>query len=137
MALVAAVLAPSLWPSSRGDEDGIIGLDQSQQGTLLRALADKHRGYGYALSLVEIPEADGSDAKLRELAAYYDSLGKYPGLSAQLKQGANKLTQWNNQLNQLNKELSRYVPPKLPNVCSELKKQAGGVAGYSLTPPGC
>lgn len=137
MALIAALLAPSIWLSSDTSGEGTIGLDQSQQGTLLRAVANKHRGYGYALSLAEIPETDGTDVKLKELAAYYDSLGKYPGLSAQLKQGANKLTQWNGQLNSLNKLLSQYVPPKPPDVCKELKKQTGSVAGYSLSPPGC
>lgn len=47
------------------------------------AVQDKQRGYSYALSLSAIPETDD----LTELADYYDSLGKYPELSAEIRSG--------------------------------------------------
>ena len=72
MALSAALLAPGL---------GSVGLDQdTDRNSLLHAVANKHRGHMYALSLSEIPETDDLD----ELTAYYDSLDKYQGLSGQM-----------------------------------------------------
>ncbi len=79
-ALVAALLAPGL---------GSVGVTQDDTDSLLRAAASKHRGHGYALSLSEIPETDS----LADLSAYYDSLGKYPELSAQLASGSDVLNQ--------------------------------------------
>ncbi len=79
-ALVAALLAPGL---------GSVGVTQDDTDSLLRAAASKHRGHGYALSLSEIPETDS----LADLSTYYDSLGKYPELSAQLASGSDVLNQ--------------------------------------------
>ena len=145
MALMAALLAPGLWPSSDQGGDGLVGLDQSRQGTLLRAIADKRRGFGYALSLAEIPEVDGADGsgggsnnKLARLADYYDSLGKYPGLSAQLRQAGGKIDGWGQQLNDLNNVLSQLVPPRPPDPC-DLMQNIGmpSIGGFRPAPPGC
>lgn len=138
IALMAALLAPKLWPSSDQSSDGLIGLDQSQRGTLLRGIAAKHRGYGYALSLGDIPEVDGSSSKLIELADYYDSLGKYPELSKQLRAGGSKIAQLNGQLTSLNQLVSQYVPPNPPSPCQVLGSLPGpSIGGFSFSPPGC
>jgi len=94
-ALTAALLTPGL---------GSVGLTQNDADSLLRAAANKHRGHGYALSLSEIPETDD----LVQLSAYYDSLGKYPDLSAQLASGAGTLTQLSNRLNTINGTLQGF-----------------------------
>ncbi|MGD2117609.1 MAG: hypothetical protein PVG66_04560 [Chromatiales bacterium] len=107
-ALTAALLMPGL---------GSVGTSQSDANSLLKAVADKHRGHGYALSLSEIPET----ADLAELAAYYESLGKYPELSPQIKTGAQKLGEFSNQLTNLGNLLSSFnpgniqIPPQLPS----------------------
>ncbi len=94
-ALTAALLTPGL---------GSVGLTQNDSDSLLRAAASKHRGHGYALSLSEIPETDD----LAELATYYDSLGKYPELSAQLGSGASALGQLANRLNTIDQKLQSF-----------------------------
>lgn len=90
--LVAALLLPGL---------GSVGVTQEDKGSLLKAVADKHRGQGYALSLSELPETDD----MVKLSAYYDSLGKYPELSKQLKSGGQALNTLADIMNQISKEL--------------------------------
>ncbi|MCP3671731.1 MAG: hypothetical protein GY814_15135 [Gammaproteobacteria bacterium] len=94
-ALTAALLAPGL---------GSVGVTQDDTDSLLRAVASKHRGHGYALSLSEIPETD----TLSELSEYYDSLGKYPDLSAQLASGADVLDQLASTLNTADSTLKNF-----------------------------
>lgn len=143
LALTAALLAPSLWRSSGGDETGVIGLDQSQRGSVLRAVANKHRGYGYALSLSEIPEMDGpkqpgqAQEPLMELADYYDSLGKYPKLSPQLRAAGGQIGTLTSQVNGLTSQLTRYVPPNWRNICGQLQQRLGSGVPFAPTPPGC
>lgn len=138
LALTAALLAPSLWRSSGGDETGVIGLDQSQRGSVLRAVANKHRGYGYALSLSEIPEMDGSkqpgqaEDPLTELANFYDSLGKYPELSRQLGE-AGRLR---GEIDGLTQTLAGHVPPSWRDICGQLQQRVGS-GSFPLQPPGC
>jgi hypothetical protein len=50
---------------------------------LRQAIDYRHRGYTYALSLSEIPEAENP----MEVAMYYDSLGKHPELASQMARG--------------------------------------------------
>lgn len=94
-ALSAALLAPGL---------GSVGITQSESGSLLRAIANKHRGHSYALSLSEIPETDD----LSELSTYYDNLGKYPVLSGQLAAGASSLGNLANNLNKVDNTLQKF-----------------------------
>ena len=47
------------------------------------AVQDRQRGYSFAVSMSALPETDD----YRELADYYDSLGKYPELAAELRIG--------------------------------------------------
>jgi hypothetical protein len=94
-ALIAALLLSGI---------GSVGLTQDDKGSLLKAVADKHRGQGYGLSLSEIPETDD----LVKLSLYYDSLGKYPELSKQLKSGGGSLNTFTNVLNEVNKEMGNF-----------------------------
>jgi Flp pilus assembly pilin Flp len=113
-ALTAALLLPGL---------GSVGTSESDTDSLLKAVADKHRGQGYVISLSEMPESND----LLELADYYDRLGKYPELSAQLRSGSHTLGQFTNGVNQLTSNLltiknifknpkdaiKDYFPPKI------------------------
>ena len=56
-----------------GNQDGNIE-------SLEDAVLDRQRGYTYALSLSAIPETDDYG----DLADYYDELGKYPALAAEM-----------------------------------------------------
>lgn len=94
-ALSAALLAPGL---------GSVGITQNESGSLLEAIASKHRGHSYALSLSEIPETDD----LTELSVYYGTLGKYPELSPQLAAGASTLGNLANTLNQVDNTLQNF-----------------------------
>jgi len=47
------------------------------------AIQDRQRGYTFAVSLSALPETDN----YKELADYYDSLGKHPELSKLLHKG--------------------------------------------------
>ena len=76
-------------------------LDQLRQ-----AVVDKHRGYTYAASLSEIPETD----RLDELADYYDALGKYPELAAQLRSGGQKIGNLSQQIESVNDRLQSFDP---------------------------
>ena len=92
---------------------GYIGFSEADQGSLVQAINQKHRGHNYALSLSEIPETDNWVA----LAAYYDSLNKYPELSGQLGQAGQKMGQITSGINKINSGLSQvnqYIPPKFP-----------------------
>ncbi len=92
--------------------DGYIGSTESDQGSLIQAINQKHRGQGYALSLSEIPETDD----LVDLQAYYDRLGKYPELSKQLGNIGTKLGQVNSGISKATKvvrTIKKCVPPKL------------------------
>ena len=107
-ALTAALLMPGL---------GSVGTSQSDANSLLKAVADKHRGHGYAVSLSEIPETDD----LTELADYYESLGKYPELTPQIQAGAQALGEFSNQLTNLGNLMRNLdpsniqIPPQLPS----------------------
>lgn len=98
-------------------QTGNIGMAQTDPNSLLKAVSDKHRGYGYALSLSEIPETDN----LLELALYYESLNKYPELSPQIKSGAAKLGELSNHLTNLGNLIKNLnpssirMPPSLPS----------------------
>lgn len=94
-ALIAALLLAGL---------GSVGLSQDDKDSVLKAVADKHRGQNYALSLSEIPETDD----WVKLAAYYDSLGKYPQLSKQLKSGGDALNTVSDEINELTKKMSGF-----------------------------
>ncbi len=94
-ALSAALLLPGL---------GSVGTEQSDGNSLLKAVADKHRGHGYALSLSEIPETD----KLIELADYYDKLEKYPELSPQLRTGGQMLGSFSNHLTSMTSLMTSF-----------------------------
>jgi len=85
--ILMALTAALLWPWDGTEEGRPVGLMQNDPGSLLQAVANKHRGHVYALSLPEIPETDD----LVDLADYYDSLGKYPELSPQVRQGGQLL----------------------------------------------
>lgn len=102
MVLVAALLAPGL---------GSVGLDQDERDSLLWAVANKHRGHMYALSLSEIPETDD----LIKLSDYYDTLGKYPELSPQLRSGGQKLGELAQRLGLVNRMLDNFDPSALPS----------------------
>src|ERR1044071_2996478 len=55
----------------------------SNMNELRQAIDYRYRGYSYAVSLSEIPEAENP----LEVAEYYDSLGKYPELASQMSGG--------------------------------------------------
>ncbi len=74
-ALTMAVLA-------LGDGDFNTPADSNIE-ELRQAIGYRHRGYTYALSLSEIPEAENP----MEVAMYYDSLGKHPELASQMAKG--------------------------------------------------
>jgi hypothetical protein len=57
--------------------------EDSNIDELRQAIDFRHRGYTYAVSLSEIPEAESP----LEVAQYYDSLGKYPELASQMSAG--------------------------------------------------
>ncbi|HEY3486551.1 MAG TPA: hypothetical protein VGL10_00660 [Gammaproteobacteria bacterium] len=57
--------------------------EDSNVNELRQAIDYRHRGYTYALSLSEIPEAENP----LEVAEYYDSLGKHPELASQMAGG--------------------------------------------------
>jgi hypothetical protein len=57
--------------------------EDSNVDELRRAIDFRHRGYTYAVSLSEIPEAENP----LEVARYYDSLGKHPELASQMSGG--------------------------------------------------
>jgi hypothetical protein len=99
MALTLALLAP--WGSRPGSP---VGVTENDQGSLLKAVADKHRGHGYAVSLSEIPETD----QLADLADYYERLDKYPELTPQLKTGAAMMNKFSNQLTSLSSMISKF-----------------------------
>jgi len=107
-ALSAALLAPGL---------GSIGTSPTDQNSVLKAISDKHRGHGYTISLSEPPETD----ELLVLADYYDRLGKYPELSAQLRSGGTKLGAFSSHLTQLGSAINQLkagditFPPNLPS----------------------
>lgn len=101
---------------------GAVGLSQDDKGSVLKAVADKHRGQGYALSLSELPETDDMVA----LADYYDSLGKYPELAKQLKQGGEALNQATSIVNQINDLLKDFKPVwENPFKATDLKPDLG------------
>ena len=93
--------------------NGYIGTGEGDQGSLIQAINQKHRGYGYALSLSEFPESDD----WATLSAYYDSLEKYPELSSQLRSGGQALGQVTSGLNQITSGINTvgsYLPPRFP-----------------------
>ena len=112
-ALSAALLYVTY--TTRGGEtipEGYIGSRESDQGSLVQAINQKHRGQGYALSLSEIPETD----KFDELSAYYDRLEKYPELSNKLTEVKGKLDQVNRAIKNVDRvasQIQTYVPPSL------------------------
>jgi hypothetical protein len=57
--------------------------EDSNIDELRQAVDFRHRGYTYAVSLSEIPEAENP----LEVAQYYDSLGKHPELASQMSGG--------------------------------------------------
>lgn len=57
--------------------------EDSNIDELRQAIDFRHRGYTYAVSLSEIPEAENP----LEVAQYYDSLGKHPELANQMSGG--------------------------------------------------
>ena len=113
MALTAALLYTDY--TTRSGESlpkGYIGTSESDQGSLIQAINQKHRGHSYALSLSEIPETDD----LQQLKIYYDSLNKYPQFSPQLGSIASKIGQVSSNLNKVTNtvnQLKKYIPPNL------------------------
>ncbi len=114
MALSAALLTVNYTTrDGKTVADGYIGMSESDQGSLVQAFNQKHRGFGYALSLSEIPETDD----LVALSVYYDRLGKYPELSKQLKSGGQALNKLSSGLNSISSGINsvgNYLPPKIP-----------------------
>ena len=114
-ALSAALLYVSY--TTRDGQDipyGYIGSRESDPGSLIQAINQKHRGQGYALSLSEIPETDD----LQQLQVYYDRLDKYPELSKQLGDLSSKLGEIDSRIRrttQVINQIKQYVPPSLPD----------------------
>jgi len=114
MALSAALLTVDYTSRTGVDmPEGYIGTSEADEGSLIQAIHMKHRGHNYALSLAEIPETDDWVA----LADYYDSLNKYPELSAQIRSGGDKLGQLTSGINNITAGVNKvgsYMPPKFP-----------------------
>jgi Flp pilus assembly pilin Flp len=78
---------------------------------LRQAIDFKYRGYSYAVSLSEYPETDSWG----ELADYYDSLGKYPGLSGNLRSGQNAMQAFVNTYASVTTGFADFDPGDLPD----------------------
>ncbi len=100
IALSAALLAPI----GTGSPGSPVGTSEDDEGSLLKAVADKHRGHGYAVSLSEIPESDD----LIAMADYYDRLDKFPELSKQMRTGGELANKFSNQLSSLTNAVSTF-----------------------------
>jgi hypothetical protein len=79
-AVVLAALTLAVLAAGDGD---FSTPEDSNMNELRQAIDFRYRGYSYAVSLSEIPEAENP----MEVAAYYDSLGKYPELASQMAGG--------------------------------------------------
>jgi len=82
------------------------------QNSFEDVIHDKQRGYSYALSLSTIPETDD----LVELADYYDSLGKFPDLSNELRSGGTAINSVANSYSRISNLLESFQLPTLPNM---------------------
>jgi hypothetical protein len=107
-ALVAALLT--------ANNDSLSGLVQGQ-GSIASfedAVQDKQRGYSYALSLSAIPETDD----LVELADYYDSLGKFPELSTEIRSGGSAIRTFVTGVQDFIAPLQNFSIPSIPSISS-------------------
>ena len=98
MALALALLAPGL------------GSNES----LRQAVVNQQNGYSYAISLSDMPETDD----LTELADYYDSLGKHPELSKDLRSGDQAMKDFADKYMETTGKLKSFksaLPKKLPS----------------------
>lgn len=103
-ALTLAVLA-------MGDGDFSTPED-SNINELRQAIDFRHRGYTYAVSLSEIPEAENP----LEVAQYYDSLGKHPELASQMSGGYSTIENYVEQYVNVTGALRNFDPSSaLPN----------------------
>lgn len=84
--VTSAIMLALLTPTGQGFIASLSG-GTPAEGSFEDAVQDKQRGYTYALSLSVIPETDD----LSELADYYDSLGKFPELSAEIRSGSDAM----------------------------------------------
>ena len=90
---------------------GSVGLSKNDDQSLLQAMHQRYTTQAYSLSITELPE--GRD--LAELAAYYDSLDKYPELSKRLQEASesiNKVSQGISKVSDGVNTLKAYTDPK-------------------------
>jgi hypothetical protein len=79
---------------------------------LRQAIGFRHRGYSYAVSLSEIPEAENP----LEVAEYYNSLGKHPELASQMAGGYSAIEDYVNSYVNFTSGLRDFDPGSaLPN----------------------
>ncbi len=123
MALSAALLTANYTAGDGTDLPmGYIGTSEAEQGSLIQAINMKHRGHNYALSLSQIPDAadcggEMNDGKPTGVAAFYESLEKYPELSPQLRSCERMMARLTSGINRITSEVSRvssYIPPRFP-----------------------
>jgi hypothetical protein len=80
--------------------------EDSNIDELRQAIDFRHRGYTYAVSLSEIPEAESP----LEVAQYYDSLGKHPELASNMSGGYTAIQNYVDQYVNVTSALRSFDP---------------------------